>query len=327
MSDRPAGTFVVSIDFELGWGEPGGRVTDVWRRHFLGERAAIAGMLALFQEFELHVTWAIVGLLFFADRGSLRQALPERRPIYADPALSPYPLIDDELGAGEDDDPLHFAQSVVRTIRAVPHQEVGTHTFSHYYCLEPGQDPASFAADLDAAHLAARHLDVTMTSLVFPMNQANPAYLPICAERGITAYRGTTEGWAYAARPRRAESRLHRVFRLLDAYLPLSGSNVHALPANGMRPVNVPASRLLRPVTPALRSLEPLRLRRILGSMRVAATRGGLFHLWWHPHNFGLRIEENIIFLRRILDEYRELQRRHGMVSRTMAEVVMEQAV
>jgi 5-carboxymethyl-2-hydroxymuconic-semialdehyde dehydrogenase len=36
------------------------------------------------------------------------------------------------------------------------HQEIATHTFCHYYCLEDGQTAAAFAADLAAAVAAAR---------------------------------------------------------------------------------------------------------------------------------------------------------------------------
>jgi hypothetical protein len=58
--------------------------------------------------------------------------------------------------------------------------------------------------------------------------------------------------------------------------------------------------------------------------MRHAAINHRLFHLWWHPHNFGAHIEENQRFLERILDYYGELKQRYGMQSLNMGEISAE---
>jgi hypothetical protein len=70
--------------------------------------------------------------------------------------------------------------------------------------------------------------------------------------------------------------------------------------------------------------LERLRLWRITSAMETAARRRRLFHLWWHPHNFGVDLQENLAFLRKILDHFRILQDRYGMRSMTMAAVADE---
>lgn len=44
---------------------------------------------------------------------------------------------------------------------------------------------------------------------------------------------------------------------------------------------------MLRPYSPRLSFLEGLRLRRIRHEMVHAAKKGELYHLWWHPYNFG----------------------------------------
>jgi hypothetical protein len=321
------GTLVISLDFELAWGVPGGHVPAQYRKNLEGVRAGIAGMLDLFEAYRIHATWAAVGLLFFDDRETLFRTLPRERPAYTNSALSPYPYVERELGTGESDDPLHFAPSVIRSIQAVPFQEIGTHTFSHYYCLEPGQDASAFTADLRAARAAAALLGIDVQSLVFPRNQVNAEYLSICARAGITAYRGACASWAHAPRSHQAESRVHRASRLLDSYVPLSGDHSYASLPRESLPVNVPASRFLRPFTPAMRHLEPLRLRRITGELRTAASRGALYHLWWHPHNFGTYLHENLAMLRAILEEYRRLATDHGMTSRNMGEVAASRTI
>jgi hypothetical protein len=87
--------------------------------------------------------------------------------------------------------------------------------------------------------------------------------------------------------------------------------------------VDIPASRFLRPVRRNA-ALERLRLWRITTAMETAARHRTLFHLWWHPHNFGVDLQENLAFLRDILDHFRTLQDRYGMRSMTMAALADE---
>ncbi|HYR08004.1 MAG TPA: hypothetical protein VEQ60_09555 [Longimicrobium sp.] len=313
------GTLVVSLDFELHWGvrdslPPHGR----YRANLLGERRAVPALLALFREYEVAATWATVGFLFARSRAELERCSPEVRPGYDRAALDPYrePLLQ-----GEDDDPLHFAPSLVDAVAAAPGQEVATHTFSHYYCLEPGQGREAFAADLAAAvRIAAGH-GVVLRSIAFPRNQHNPAYDDLLRDAGIVCFRGAQAGWMY----RPAEglgSPAERAGRMADAYLPLARRETlswdRVARPDGL--CNVAACRFLRPYTPRLRRLEDVRLRRVTGGLRRAAERGEIFHLWWHPHNFGTHLDENLDFLRRVLDRFATFRGTHGMQSLTMAQ-------
>ena len=58
--------------------------------------------------------------------------------------------------------------------------------------------------------------------------------------------------------------------------------------------------------------------------METAARSGRTFHLWWHPHNFGARTEQNLAVLETVLRTFEALRDEHGMESRTMAEVAAE---
>ena len=111
--------------------------------------------------------------------------------------------------------------------------------------------------------------------------------------------------------------------RLLDAYINLSGHNIYDWKSlsNGALLYNIPASRFLRPYSHKLKRLEGLRLQRILKDMTAAAKKGAIYHLWWHPHNFGINLQQNLRFLRSILNHYQQLQRAYGFESLTMSEV------
>ena len=172
---------------------------------------------------------------------------------------------------------------------------------------------------------AARRQGHTLHSLVFPRNQHNPAYLAICRELGIMSYRGNEAAWMYQKQSEAAQTPWQRAARLLDAYVSLSGPNTYAHAAlAGPAPVNIPASRFLRPWSGRLQWLEGLRLRRILRAMTHAARHGEVFHLWWHPHNFGADLPQNIAVLRRVAAHYQALQRQYGFQSLTMHELARQ---
>lgn len=314
------GIFTISLDFELFWGVHDKRTLKDYGRNILGAREAIPRMLELFERYGIHCTWAIVGFLFFGDKEELLQYLPQERPRYAKPALSPYPLIAG-LGPTERQDPYHFGLSLVRRIKDYPHQEIGTHTFSHYYCLEDGQTPETFRADLEAARRSAARLGITLRSLVFPRNQFSPAYLGICRDAGIDAVRGNQRFWLFRSNAEAGERLIRKICRRLDHYLPLSGYNgvTPELESSGI--VNIRSSRFLLAVPNRSRTFGGLCQRRISAAMTNAATSGRIFHLWWHPHNFGSHVDANMAILRQILAHYRTLAEEHGMVARNMGEV------
>ena len=67
---------------------------------------------------------------------------PRIAPGYTDPNLDPYA---EPVGRDETDDPLHFGSSLIERIAERGEHEIASHTWSHYYCMEPGATPAAFA--------------------------------------------------------------------------------------------------------------------------------------------------------------------------------------
>lgn len=316
-----ASGLVISLDFELIWG-----VRDLDSTHqnnnLIVTRQVVPRLLNLFNKYEIHATWATVGFLFFDSREELIENLPETKPNYKNHNLSPYHNLYQELGSNEIDSPLHYAPSLIQQIIQTPHQELATHTFSHYYCLEEGQTPQSFEADLKSAIQIGKKYNCEIQSIVFPRNQYLPNYLEICANNNIKAYRGNESVWFRTPSKRKDHRQLtRRIFRLLDAYINISGTNSFQLPSSTTLPINVPASRYLRSYSKRLYFLEPLRLRRILSSMKRSAESGQIFHLWWHPEDFSTNIDSNFDVLEKILVEFKKLQTTYGMTSFTMGEI------
>jgi peptidoglycan/xylan/chitin deacetylase (PgdA/CDA1 family) len=314
------GCFVISLDFELYWGVRDVVALDDYRQRLLGERAVIPAMLELFARYGVHVTWATVGFLFAQDRAHLEASFPRVLPTYADPSLSPYRHAE-TIGRTEAEDPFHYAAGLLERIAQTPGQEIGTHTFSHYYCLERGQTAEQFEADLAAARRIGERFGAVCKSLVFPRNQYNPLYRDVLRCAGVRAYRSNGPRWAYRPRAGAHDSPLRRLARLADSYAPLFGTgarNPGVFDDDG--PVDIPASAFLRPLTPKTFPFRRAQVERLGLGMGRAAERGELFHLWWHPHNFGLYSKQNLEMLDVILRRFDGLRRRHGFTSMSMNE-------
>jgi peptidoglycan/xylan/chitin deacetylase (PgdA/CDA1 family) len=319
--NKYTGKFIVSLDFELMWGVRDAVSVKAYGHNIRGVHQALPGILDYFKKYNICGTFAAVGLLFFESKEELLNNLPEQKPQYKDQHLSPYgTYITENVGTDSYDDPYHFAPYLIQLIKNTPNQEVGTHTFSHFYCLEEGQTVEDFSEDLKAAIAIANKRGINITSIIFPRNQTNDNYLEVCASMGITNYRSNEDSWIYSAQSIGNESLLKRFFRLGDTYFNISGHHCYTDAYMQSNPIiNIPSSRFLRPYSPRLRLLEGLRLRRIKNGMTHAAKNGLLYHLWWHPHNFGINHEQNFSFLEKILEHYTYLNKKYGFTSYTMS--------
>ncbi len=313
------GALVISLDLELYWGvrDVIGPTSRYWE-NLRGERSAIQQLLDLFKEYDIAATWATVGLLFASSDDDALKLAPPVRPEYADGELSPYVEFGRE---GRPADDFLFGQDMIELIGSTPRQEIGTHTFSHYYCCEPGQTKETFRADIESAVRAAAERGIAVRSIVFPRNQHNPDYDDVLVENGIICYRGNQAAKMYRFGAVGRESPVTRISRLADTYVNVSGMNTYSWESVWRGPIaNVAASAFLRPVTNTSGPREMLQFRRIAKSLDEAAERGRIFHLWWHPHNFGARTAENIAFLRKVFEHFTKLKIKHGMASLSMAE-------
>lgn len=315
------GALVISLDFELAWGvfdtlPPDGG----YRKNLLGAREAIPRILDVFEQYDVAATWATVGFLFAESRDELEHFAPEVRPTYLNKKLDPYSV---PLGRNERESPLQYAPSLIAEVASRRRQEVASHTFSHYYCLEEGQTLDQFEADTASAVEIARSRGIALRSMVFPRNQIRDDYLMSLPKNGFTSFRGAEDHLLYRPRPGRSGNLLIRSARLADAFVNISGNG--GVPQTLLRSgdnklANIRSSRFLRPAVARMGPLEDLRLRRVINSMKASALTGSFFHLWWHPHNFGADIGGNLRGLSILLREYQSLRDAYGFRSLTMHE-------
>jgi peptidoglycan/xylan/chitin deacetylase (PgdA/CDA1 family) len=318
--------FIISLDFELMWGVFDKRNIKNYGQNVEGVHAVIPKILDLFQEYNIHATWATVGNLYFSNLQDLKSKLSINYPKYIDQNLSSYlhsKTITENLF-----NKYYSGIDLIKSINNTNNQEIATHTFSHYYCLEKGQTLSEFKDDIKKAIDIAKDNNIETNTIIFPRNQYSFEYLNICKIHGIKYFRGNENNFLNKPRSQNELSLLIRSLRLLDTYFNISGSNTFNKIVNINQTLfNIPASFFFRPFNPKLKYLEFLKLRRYKHAMLNAARKNQTFHLWWHPHNFGVNQNQNLSQLRDILEYYNFLNNKYGMISRNINEICKENGI
>jgi hypothetical protein len=63
-----------------------------------------------------------------------------------------------------------------------------------------------------------------------------------------------------------------------------------------------------------------------MSDLTYAARRRLIYHLYFHPHNFGVNLEENMSTFRGILNHFSVLRETYGMESLNMGELAQRLA-
>jgi peptidoglycan/xylan/chitin deacetylase (PgdA/CDA1 family) len=313
------GKFVISLDFELHWGAAEKWDLNLKKDYFDATRQSIPKVLQLFSTYQIHATWATVGFLFAKNKQQLLEFCPQLRPTYKNKQLSYYNLIDNnQIGNDENDDPYHYAPSLIEKIIKTPNQELATHTFAHYYCNEDGQNPDQFEADLQAAQkISIKNFGIELKSIVFPRNQFNPDYTKVAENNGITTIRTNPDVWFW-----KSKFRFIAIARAIDTIISISKTlTFDNVKIKSGKVLLLPASRFFRPFIYKERWIQNIKIKRIKNEMTFAAKKNRVYHLWWHPHNFGYATKENLFFLEEILIHYNKLNQEFGFTSATMQEM------
>lgn len=320
MKQDKNGCLVVSLDFELFWGVTDSRTIEKYGPDILKGRETIPRLLNLFDKYGIHATWGTVGMLFAKDKEELAEFFPDKKPDYENQRLSAYRHFE-TIGENEEADMLHYAPSVIKEITKHNYQEVGSHTFSHYYCREKGQTIEDFRDDIKSAgRIAKETFDVDIKSFIFPRNYFNADYLKVLKENNIFAVRGNQNHFAYDK-----NKMISRLFRLVDMYIPVCGSKSYYKSeclCDGI--VDVKASVFFRKYDKRLFFLEPLKMLNVKHLMKIAAKKGKVIHIWWHPHNMGADPDKFLEQIEELLVHFKKLEAKYGFESKSMGELAEE---
>ena len=318
MQKQHNGTFVVSLDFEMFWGIADFASYAENEQRIKKVHAVVPRLLALFETYGIHATWATVGALMTENAEAFLKGLPAPLAPQTKRTLFRMGLLAEQQAYQCPKD-IIFAPELVQMVADTSNQEIGTHTYSHYYCDIPVSSPQEFRGELRSAAKAAECYGRVIRSIVFPRNQVGRDYVSTAIEEGVPIYRGVEKSWLNRLKGK--HPRLWRVLWYLDNYLP-----IHPRYSYAMREIsdgtgfNVRNSRFFKPYKAKYAYLEGLKVRRYCGEIRRAAKHGEVYHIYLHPHNFAENTEINFGQFERLLKCFRSMQERYGMRSMTMQE-------
>ena len=109
---------------------------------------------------------------------------------------------------------------------------------------------------------------------------------------------------------------------MLDSYINIFGNKTYKISGLNNEKfgcLNLPSSSFLRPYNNKLKIFEYLKLQRIKKAMTHAAKNNELYHLWWHPHNFGANLNKNLDNLENIFTHYIKLSNKFNFSSETIS--------
>jgi peptidoglycan/xylan/chitin deacetylase (PgdA/CDA1 family) len=278
------GVFTISLDFELLWGSFDSGKHRKFKDHFERDGGAFAAtrgivdrLLALFQKYDLRVTWATLGHLFLdhcdAIDGVKHPDMPRaRHSWFGQDWYTHDPCRDFRT------EPLWYGRDMVEKILAAePKHEIGSHSFSHVIFSDAGCTAEVAEAEINKCVEVAQALNVKLESFVFPRNQLG--HLDLLSKHGFRIARDSAPFWFLGFRSRTLRRAAHVVDDVL-AIAPTCGLPKKSAPGLWMAPVSMFLQSMDGP-----RRFIPAgsRIRKGVKGIERAIAEKSLFNLSFHP--------------------------------------------
>ncbi|MEQ8156917.1 MAG: polysaccharide deacetylase family protein [Clostridiaceae bacterium] len=308
------GVFVISLDFEMLWGAIfNDSVKKGYEYRSPYVEIIIPKLLALFDKYQIHATWAIVGGIACEDS---KQMLEQSSRLVSNPYRNET-LLEFISSIPSEKASLYFRPDLVRMISNKPNQEIASHTFSHFYCYEHNEIGNKLAEEIVASQKILEGIThKKISTLVFPKNQINTLCSDIMQETGIKVFRGKQVSTQLVR-----NCKFSKLLHFMDAYLPIFSCSCYSHNTiYESKIINVRASRFWRTYYKPLFFLEFLKINRIKREMQYAARKNLVYHLWFHPHNLSSEYMRNLKTLDKIFEYYKELNIKYGFTSLNMGQ-------
>lgn len=287
------GHFVISLDTELAWG----RLTEENLADFIPlfkkTREVIEQLVGLFEKYNHPVTWAIVGRLI----------------------ESPCTRVDGYCNCHDDEtvlDLLNAPEILDIIVKSSIDHEVACHSFEHIIFGDENCTEADADRDLSCARQVLQSHGIESTSFVFPRNKIG--HLHLLEQHGFKAYRGEDITW-FMNMP----NLLQRFFRQLDLILAIR-PEVSMPYAASDNLLDIPGHMMfrIRHKGPGRHLPPSLLAKRAIKGLQEAASSKKVFHLWFHPFNFGYKTSEHLRALEQVLKHAAGLRERNLLTISTM---------
>ncbi len=300
------GAFVVSLDFELAWGTRGRQWSDIVGPDIDGTRNAINQLIALCRTYQVSATWVVVGAMFMGGDRRHRWLRDEQ--------------FDDVPLGNCVSQPRWYAEDILQQLRqASPAQDIGCHTLTHMFVQDSEESRKKFDEELERSSMLFDELGLPpATSFIYPKHYM--AHFDLLAKHRFRCYRGPEAGWFERLPTRHAKA----AGRLFSARIRQSPSVSYPyLSDDGLWVI--PSSQFY----PSFRSVGKHvsvsdRVAKGIKGLNRAAKRKGVYHLWTHPFNLGVRTDELLSGFEQIFRHARELAESGVLRNCSMASLASE---
>jgi hypothetical protein len=318
------GVFTISLDFELLWGSFDSGKHRKFISHFArngttaldATRKIVDRLLALFQTYDVRVTWATVGHLFLdhceMQNGVKHADMPRPKHSWFEQDWYTYDPCKDAKT-----EPLWYGRDMVEKILAAePRHDLGSHSFSHVIFSDAGCTPEVAEAEIRKCVELARSLNVKLESFVFPRNQLG--YLDVLHKHGFSITRGSAPFWFFKFRSRTLR-RMGHVVDDLFAVTPDCG-----LPEQSQTGIWItPVSMFLQSMDGPRRFIPAAsRIRKGIKGIEQALKEKSIFHLSFHPtENLCFHTDEMFAVLEKIVGHAARQRDQGKLQVMTMADI------
>jgi len=320
------GTFLLRIDVELAWGFLERRKTEKKYIKAIGKvREILDPLLNLIGQYEIPVTWGILGHLFLDHCECADRPHPDMpRPNYSWFEGDWYKY--DPCGHITEF-PLWYGKDIVDKIveladRNPTQQEIGCHSFSHPIFGDPGCSEELARAEIDKCLEILEERGLRPRTFVFPMD--NAGHINVLREKRFSAFFGGIPQLIESTSLERSAPNLVRKHASLGmewlGYYALLPPHV-GLPRQVLPGLwEIPSSLCFNKKKAIPMSLVVLKAKK---GIRRATDQNKCFHMFTHLHNFGLDSPTLLHSFEKILS-FADQKRREGNLEITTAEGLVE---
>jgi len=307
--------FTFSLDYELAWG-----VFDKLGKSYLLSNVARANtaareILDINNRDNFPTTWAVVGVALdksiTTDKKILLVDSDFTKDASAFEFLSGISEVDLESL-------LNIPDGFIKDLDSSPHQELASHTFSHFYSLDV--DDSLVERDFERMNEVYDFLGVNRpVSLVLPKNLATRKVIDKAVSFGIKVVRKNPNTWLYAPRKHGSfERRIIRVLRYLDSFFPVG--EFFSRKESDDAVCVTEGNFFFRPSF-ASAVLDRLHFFRFKLFVYGCMFTGRDVHIWSHPHNFGGDVGRSIGNYKRMVDFVKNMESSGRLDLKTMGEL------
>ncbi len=294
------GKFVISLDTEIAWGRIEESNKDSYLPLFEKTREVVKRLVDVFDKYEIPATWAMVGRLI-EDSDNLSIFSKMKIEDYY-PSLTSKKIYEDSILNNESNSYVLAKEFMDQVMNAKVIHEIGTHSYHHIlFGKIPKSDKYLVEKDVEGAKGILKKYGIDCQSVVFPRNLIG--HLDVFQKNGINCYRGPDKFWFD-----RMPNAIKKPISLLNTFLPISPTVVDAENKNGM--VNIPGSLFFRITHFGIKKNVPFSIleKKAIKGLQQASSQGKIFHLWFHPFNFGYKMDEHFNAFEKVLKEAKRLR-------------------